>query len=76
RCLGASFAMLEMKTALRAVLERFDVRPAAAAPEAARRRSITISPAGGAAVILHDRPRRTAPGVTELHARHALAPSM
>jgi cytochrome P450 len=63
RCLGASFAMLEMKTVLRAVLERCDVRPVSTRAEPARRRSITISPAGGATVILHDRVRRSrAPG--------------
>lgn len=73
RCLGASFAMLEMKTVLRAVLGRFDVRPALARPEATRRRSITISPAGGATVILHARARHTTPGAT---GRHQLAPSV
>jgi cytochrome P450 len=57
RCLGASFAMLEMKTVLRAVLERFEVAPATPKPEAPRRRSITISPEGGALVILRSRPR-------------------
>ena len=56
RCLGASFAMLEMKTVLRVVLEHCQVRAAGRGPEAARRRSITISPAQGATVILHERP--------------------
>jgi len=59
RCLGASFAMVEMKTVLRAVLERCELRALAAAPEHARRRSITISPGGGATVVLHERARRT-----------------
>ncbi|HWF34675.1 MAG TPA: cytochrome P450 [Solirubrobacteraceae bacterium] len=59
RCLGASFAMLEMKTVLRLVLERCEIRPAVARPEAARRRSITISPADGAVVILRQRPARS-----------------
>jgi hypothetical protein len=72
RCLGASFAMLEMKTVLRAVVERCEVRPAAARPETARRRSITISPAAAATVVLHDRARRTSPTATE---EPALAPS-
>ena len=73
RCLGASFAMLEMKTVLRAVLERFDVRPATAAPEHAMRRSITISPAGGATVVLHHRARRIR--LVPAPAPRALAPS-
>jgi cytochrome P450 len=55
RCLGASFAMLEMKIVLRAVLERCELRPVRAQPETARRRSITISPSRGAEVLLRDR---------------------
>jgi cytochrome P450 len=55
RCLGASFALLEMKLVLRAVLERCELRPASDRAEATRRRSITISPARGGRVILHDR---------------------
>lgn len=53
RCLGASFALLEMKIALRTVLERFSLTPVSAQPERTRRRSITISPAGGGRVVLH-----------------------
>ena len=52
RCLGASFAIQEMKIVLRAVLARFELAPAAPAPERVARRSITFSPAGGAAVVL------------------------
>ncbi len=55
RCLGASFAQLEMKIALRAVLSRFELRPVGARPERARRRSITISPEHGCRVVLTDR---------------------
>jgi cytochrome P450 len=55
RCLGASFALLEMKIVLRAVLERCELTPAQSRREATRRRSITISPAGGCRVILRDR---------------------
>ncbi|HUB36059.1 MAG TPA: cytochrome P450, partial [Solirubrobacteraceae bacterium] len=52
RCLGASFAMLEMKIVLRAVLARFELRPARPEPEVPRRRSITISPSRGAELVL------------------------
>ena len=52
RCLGASFAMLEMKVVLRAVLSRYAVRPIANGHERARRRNITIRPADGARVGL------------------------
>jgi cytochrome P450 len=55
RCLGASFALLEMKIVLRAVLQRFELSPAKARRERTRRRSITISPAEGCRVILRDR---------------------
>ncbi len=54
RCLGASFATLEMKLVLRTVLGSCELQPAGAR-EAARRRSITISPARGCSVILRER---------------------
>jgi len=57
RCIGASFAMLEMKVVLRAVLERCEVVAVDAMPEVARRRSITISPSRGARVMLRPRER-------------------
>jgi hypothetical protein len=55
RCLGASFAMLEMKAVVRAVLARGDVRAAGTGIETVRRRSITFSPSAGATVVLSDR---------------------
>ncbi len=55
RCLGASFALLEMKLVLREVLTRCELAPASSRPERARRRSITISPALGGRVVLRDR---------------------
>jgi cytochrome P450 len=61
RCLGASFALLEMKLVLRTVLERFELRSAGAHAERTRRRNITVSPAGGCEVILRERPTAKAP---------------
>jgi cytochrome P450 len=55
RCLGASFATLEMKIVLRAILSRSEILPIGP-PERARRRSITISPAHGCRVLLRERP--------------------
>jgi cytochrome P450 len=55
RCLGASFALLEMKLVLRAVLERCEMRPAGEVPEVTRRRGITFSPSAGSNVILSRR---------------------
>jgi cytochrome P450 len=57
RCLGASFALLEMKIVLRAVLERCELSPVGARPERTRRRSITISPARGSTLVLRERRR-------------------
>lgn len=61
RCLGASFALQEMKIVLATVLGRCELAAARPAAEATGRRSITFSPRGGAAVILRDRAPRPAP---------------
>jgi cytochrome P450 len=63
RCLGASFALLESKIVLRAVLERYELRSAGTQPERARRRGITLSPAQGAQVILTARDVRATSAV-------------
>jgi cytochrome P450 len=68
RCLGASFALLEMKLALRAVLERCELQPVGARGEPARRRNITVSPTRGCEVIVRERTtkrRVTDPPVAE-----------
>src|SRR4051794_18419677 len=51
RCLGAAFATLEMREVLRAVAERFMLRPDRAEGERMRRRSITLTPARGGYVV-------------------------
>jgi cytochrome P450 len=60
RCLGASFALLEMKLVLRAALQRYELRPAGR-PEVTRRRGIAFSPSGGSRVILMRRTPAGAP---------------
>jgi cytochrome P450 len=52
RCLGASFALFEMKTVLAAVVRGAGLRPADPAPERTRRRAITHAPARGAHVTV------------------------
>jgi cytochrome P450 len=52
RCLGASFAMLEMKIVLRAVLSECELSAGGDGVELARRRNITIRPAEGAVAVL------------------------
>jgi cytochrome P450 family 135 len=51
RCLGASFAALEMREVLRAVASRFTLRPDRPQGERMRRRSITLAPARGGTVV-------------------------
>jgi cytochrome P450 len=60
RCIGASFALFEMRVVLSTLLERatVEVDPVASAREGTRRRAITLTPARGATVVL--RPRVTA----------------
>jgi cytochrome P450 len=60
RCLGGSFAMLEMKTVLRSVLESFEVRPTADRLEPPLRDGARINPQRGARVVLASRARRPA----------------
>jgi cytochrome P450 len=61
RCLGASFAMLEMKIVLPAVLRARTIEPVADAHEPPRRRNITVRPGHGARVRLRPRVREAAP---------------
>jgi cytochrome P450 len=55
RCLGASFAILEMRAVLRAVLSTAELRPASNGGELARRRQITLTPGAGARAELRER---------------------
>jgi cytochrome P450 len=51
RCLGASFALFEMKTVLAQVATRVRLRPAQQPAERVARRAITLVPAEGARVV-------------------------
>jgi cytochrome P450 len=61
RCVGASFAMVEMKIVLRSVLRACELVPTGDGVELARRRNITIRPAAGAVTVL------AAPGTRTAH---------
>ena len=61
RCLGASFALLEMKIVLQAVLRRSVPQPEIDGPELTRRRAITLAPKRGAQTVLVDRERSAKP---------------
>jgi cytochrome P450 len=64
RCLGASFAMLEMKVVLRALLGTCALSDSGDGVEVAQRRNITVRPARGARAV-----------ITERVATEALAPA-
>jgi len=55
RCIGASFATMEMKVVLSAIIAARRVEPAGERLELTRRRSITVSPGRGATVRLPER---------------------
>jgi cytochrome P450 len=52
RCLGASFALLEMKQVLAALVERLDIQPSRPDSERVRRRQITLAPSRGGEVVV------------------------
>jgi cytochrome P450 family 135 len=68
RCLGATFAQVEMRTVLREVLRRVELSPTTAPDEPVRPRHVTMVPRQGALVTVrrrittddHVRPRDTA----------------
>jgi cytochrome P450 len=55
RCIGASFAQFEMRTIIRAILERTQLRAEHSAPERPRVRNITLAPERGCEVVLERR---------------------
>jgi cytochrome P450 len=64
RCLGASFAQLEMRVVLQTLARRLDLRAADPQPERIVRRAIALSPARGGEFIARARerePEREAP---------------
>jgi cytochrome P450 len=58
RCLGASFALFEMRQVLQTVLAEVDLRPSDGASERVARRAITLTPSHQATAIVA---RRAAP---------------
>jgi cytochrome P450 len=55
RCIGASFALFEMRVVLSTLLARATVRAAEPRREGTRRRAITLTPSRGARVVLASR---------------------
>jgi cytochrome P450 family 135 len=56
RCLGASFALMEMRIVVRRVLERTRLEPVGDEPEAVERRGITMVPKRGVRVVQRSAP--------------------
>jgi cytochrome P450 family 135 len=52
RCLGASFALLELRVVLRELVSRLELRAADAQPERIARRAITLVPERGGEVVV------------------------
>ena len=52
RCLGASFALFEMRVVLRELVRRLELRAADARPERVTRRAITLVPERGGEVVV------------------------
>jgi cytochrome P450 len=65
RCLGAAFALYEMKIVLAAVLSRVSLRAAPGYQVRVVRRSVTLAPSEGMPVVVE---RHTAARVAEQHA--------
>jgi cytochrome P450 len=63
RCLGASFALFEMRVAIRRIIERTTLVSASGEPEQPERRGVTTVPNTGTRVILRE--RRPAPAAAE-----------
>jgi cytochrome P450 len=59
RCLGASFALFEMRIVLQELVARLDLRAADPRPERFVRRAITNAPQHGGEVVAERRPERT-----------------
>ena len=60
RCLGASFALFEMRVVLRELVRRLELRATDARPERVARRAITLVPERGGEVVV-ERVSRPAP---------------
>lgn len=61
RCLGASFAQMEMRVIIERVLERCELTPIARRPDRPVFRAITLAPKHGVRVIQRQAPRPRAP---------------
>jgi cytochrome P450 len=59
RCLGAPFAVAELRVALEEIVRRYEVHPVGRRPERPRMRHITSVPSRGARIVITPRKRTT-----------------
>ncbi len=64
RCIGASFALFEMRQVLQAIVDRVDLRPADPMGERVSRRAITLTPGRGASIVAQPVSMREPAGAT------------
>ena len=74
RCLGASFALFEMKVVLRTILARARLEAADSRPEPVRRRAIVLAPGRGGRAVLVERRARRRPAAGARHGDYVAAP--
>jgi cytochrome P450 family 135 len=60
-CLGAAFALTEMREVLRTVMSRLRFAPTEEPDERMRTRGVALSPSGGARVVIQERVQASAP---------------
>jgi cytochrome P450 len=75
RCLGASFAIFEMKTVLSEIVSRVELAPPELRSEPVVRRAITLTPGRGAQAIVAERTAATNGAATDRTREAAPAPS-
>jgi cytochrome P450 len=68
RCLGASFALMEMRVVLRRILERTELAAAAKDPDKVQFRAITLAPKQGVRVLQRRRPTSAPSSAAGAHA--------
>jgi len=59
RCIGASFATMEMEVTLRTLLREFRLEPTDAPDEKPHSRGVTVTPARGGRAVVHRRKAKT-----------------
>lgn len=65
RCIGASFATMEMEVTMRTILQEFRIEPTTARDERIHTRGVTIAPGHGGRILVNRRGDRVAGGASD-----------